>query len=584
MPGTKFVTATGDVYVDGLLSGRGWNTGTLTFSFPSSASFYGSGYGSGEPANGFEAFNATQQSAVRGILGHYAGIINLAFHEVTETSVTHGDLRFAESDAPSTAWGYYPSGDAEGGDSWYNSSGGDYDNPVLGTYAYLTLLHEIGHALGLKHPHEAGFYGAVPADRDSLEYSVMSYRSYIDSPLDYYRNGYSSFPQSLMMLDIAALQQIYGANYNTNADDTVYRWSPATGQMYVDDVGQGLPAGNKVFLTVWDGGGRDTYDFSAYGNALKVDLDPGAWSTISSSQLASLGNGRVAAGNIANALLYKGITASLIEDVIGGNGNDTIAGNGADNTLAGGPGNDVLSGRGGDDTAVFSGDADRYEITLNGNGTWTISDLRDGSPDGTDTLSQIEYFMFRDTVIDGDAAAEKATTTGLPPDVVAATANHEPVARKDVFFARKGTELNVAVENGVLANDSDEDGDALTAAIHRDPRKGKVDLDADGSFVFKVGKKFTGKVKFKYAASDGETVDKAKVVVKVLKRGDYDDILDAGGLTASLDSHGLDSIPAPVPVAGNACFDPFRDGSDHTLRGFDHDWLSGTGHVYDLYV
>ncbi len=92
---------------------------------------------------------------------------------------------------------------------------------------------------------------------------------------------------------------------------------------------------------------------------LSVDLQPGGWSTISAEQLAGLGYQRYAQGNIANALLYHNNPASLIEDVIGGSGNDVIVGNIADNSLTGGQGNDFLDGGIGADSAVYSGSSFR---------------------------------------------------------------------------------------------------------------------------------------------------------------------------------------------------------------------------------
>jgi hypothetical protein len=137
------------------------------------------------------------------------------------------------SSAPGTAWAYYPSNDAKGvgGDVWLNKT--SYNSPVLGTYAWMTFTHEIGHALGLKHGHEAdGGFPALPASHDSVEYSVMTYRGYVGDPLA--GGGYAlertSYPQTLMMNDIAALQFMYGANFTTNAGNTVYGWSPTTGE------------------------------------------------------------------------------------------------------------------------------------------------------------------------------------------------------------------------------------------------------------------------------------------------------------------------------------------------------------------
>jgi serralysin len=401
VPATTTVQPTGDLYIDGVLSGVKWATNSLTYSFPTSSDFYGTSYGSGEPTNNFKAFNDVQETAVRSILEMYSSEANLTFTEVTETSTQHGDLRYAESDSPSTAWAYYPSTSAAGGDAWFNNSKHYYDTPIKGNYAYLAMMHETGHALGLKHPQDTkGSFGPLPTDMDSLEYTVMSYRSYIGaSTTSGYTNGSTSYPQTLMMLDIQALQEMYGANYSTNSGNTVYSWSPTTGEMFINGVGQGAPAGNKIFMTVWDGGGNDTYDFSNYMTNLNVDLNPGGWTTVSSTQLAYLGNNHYAAGNIANALLYHDNPTSLIENAIGGTGSDTIIGNLADNRLTGGAGNDYLDGGAGTDTAVYSGLFANYVLVENADGTWTIADLRTGSSDGTDTLANIELLQFGDQLV-----------------------------------------------------------------------------------------------------------------------------------------------------------------------------------------
>ena len=382
MPATTTTSPTGNAYVDGVLSGTKWAVSSFTFSFPTSASFYGSGYGDGEQNSNFEALNSVQMNAVRAILADYSAIANISFQEITETATQHADFRLAESDRPSTAWAYYPSTLAEGGDAWFNNTGGYYDNPILGTYAYTSFLHELGHALGLKHPHAVeGSFRAMPLDRDSMEYSIMSYRSYVgQSTSGGYTNQNGSYSQSLMMYDIAALQKMYGANFNTNSGDSTYSWSTTTGEMFIDGAGQGTPAANRIFLTIWDGGGTDTYDFSNYGSSLTVDLRPGQWSTVSAAQLALLhySRSKIAVGNIANSLLYNGDLRSLIENAIGSAASDQLIGNAASNNLNGGAGNDrligdagndTLQGGAGSDTAVFSGLRSQYQV----------SELADGS-------------------------------------------------------------------------------------------------------------------------------------------------------------------------------------------------------------
>lgn len=421
MTATASVSPTGNLYIDGVLSGVKWGVTSLTYSFPTSSSYYEY---TGEAGTNFKAFTTVQQDAVRKVLANYSAIADVTFTEITETSTEHATLRYAESDSPSTAWAYYPSTAAQGGDAWFNNSKHYYDSPVVGNYAYLTMLHETGHALGLKHPQDtSGSFGTLPLDHDSLEYSVMSYRSYIGaSTTGGYTNASTSYPQTLMMLDIAAAQEMYGANFTTNGGDTVYKWSATTGEMFVNGTGQGAPAGNKIFMTVWDGGGHDTYDFSNYTANLKVDLSPGGWTTVSATQLADLNGAyapgtKLAAGNIANALLYHDNPASLIEDVIGGIGSDRIIGNTADNRFTGGKGNDTLDGGTGTDTAVYSGLQSNYSWVHNADSSWTITDLRSGSPDGTDTLWNIELFQFSDTLVTVDSYTPPPVVTNTAPSM-----------------------------------------------------------------------------------------------------------------------------------------------------------------------
>ena len=142
--------------------------------------FNGGAYGSGEQNNGFKAFNASPAGGDHLDSQHVFAGGQRHLHADHRDIDAKRDLRYAESNQPSTAWGYYPSTSPEGGDAWFNNSSRWYDNPVVGNYAWLTIMHETGHLLGLKHPQDvSGSFGAVPVSADSLEYTVMSYRSYI---------------------------------------------------------------------------------------------------------------------------------------------------------------------------------------------------------------------------------------------------------------------------------------------------------------------------------------------------------------------------------------------------------------------
>lgn len=398
---TTSAGSTGNPYLDGILSGVKWNktaVPVLTYSFPSLAAAYG---GLADETDGaFAAVSSQQMVAVRDILGgasgytpmfrygSYASVINYAVSYTpspTNGSVDNAVIRVAQSDAANpTAYAYYPSESALGGDVWfgdaYAGTSADYRFPTPGTYMWATAIHELGHAMGLKHGQSTGGPGnvAIPADRDAMEFTVMTYRSYVGDPL---QGGYSNetygYAQTLMMLDIAALQSLYGANFNTYAGKTVYRWDPLTGEMSISEngaafVGQGRPGGanaptsaNRVFLTIWDGNGTDTYDLSNYSGGVTVDLRPGQWSITSRSQLAKVDAFSTtpvfAQGNVYNAMQYNGDARSLIENAIGGTGNDRLTGNAAANQLTGGDGNDTLSGAEGNDTLDGGNGADNLD-------------------------------------------------------------------------------------------------------------------------------------------------------------------------------------------------------------------------------
>ena len=89
-------------------------------------------------------------------------------------------------------------------------------------------------------------------------------------------------------------------------------------------------------------------------------------------------------------------------DGTGNDGDNVITGNSGDNILTGGAGNDTIDGGAGSDTAVFSGLRSQYLVTVNPNSSLHIVDLRGGSPDGTDDVSNVEFLQFADgTVLAG---------------------------------------------------------------------------------------------------------------------------------------------------------------------------------------
>jgi Ca2+-binding RTX toxin-like protein len=278
---------------------------------------------------------------------------------------------------------------------WFNSNWSTHDQdsdlflngqPVFGSYGFITYLHEFSHSIGLSHPGEynadqggISYSASAVFAQDTRKYTIMSYwQAYADgSGTDHYGSDniwkYASTP---LLLDIAALQAIYGADTTTRTENTIYGFN-CTANRSVFNFAINL----NPIICIWDAGGNDTLDCSGFSTNQIIDLTAGSFSSVG-----------YMTDNVSIAY------GCVIENATGGAGNDIIWGNSSNNTLIGGngndsifggAGNDIITGGDGLDIFIISGPLNDYRIRKNAGIYYLNNTGNEG--EGEDTLQNIEY-------------------------------------------------------------------------------------------------------------------------------------------------------------------------------------------------
>lgn len=321
--------------------------------------------------------NAAEQFLAQSALNAWHEVANITFVQTSGSA----DITFSHSGTLNAyEYDYYTSSGAitsafvNISADWITTDGGAYDGKTgIDSYGYQTYIHEIGHALGLGHqgPYNgsASYSSGALFANDTWQYSVMSYFSEPN-----YNGGSYRYVVTPQMADIYAVTQIYGAQTTTRAGDTTYGFHNTAGSIFDFTAYSQPPA-----YTIYDAGGNDTLDCSGYGVAQTVDLHPGAFSS---------------AGGLVHNIGIA--TNTVIENAVGGSGNDTLIANDLGCTLNGGIGNDTLTGGAGNDrliggkgvdTMTGGGGADIFAFSTGDSSTATGShDLITDFTPGTDQL------------------------------------------------------------------------------------------------------------------------------------------------------------------------------------------------------
>ena len=331
-------------------------TGSLTYSllttFPDyyrSGNFY-SVDGTLFSQDADPSLTATQQAQATLAVARYNEVANL---NITLASSGVGDITFGAlsfSDPGLFGFAYYPGIDGLNGDVWLNNTMGIVATPTLYDEGWVTVIHELGHALGLDHPFDNVI---LPTVLDNSRYTVMSY-----DPVPEQANvadPEQQWPATPMLYDIQALQVMYGANTATRTGNDVYFTNSGVSGMAIPDSG-------TLIATIWDAGGIDTFSGIHQTSKVTIDLRPGHFSSIGSI-----------ANNIGIAMGIEGTTArsAWIENAVGGSAGDSLTGNGLANVLDGRAGADTMNGQGGDDIYYVDNINDRVIEALAG-GTDTV--------------------------------------------------------------------------------------------------------------------------------------------------------------------------------------------------------------------
>lgn len=328
-------------YLRALLSGYKWDTRSLTYGFQ-------------------EGWDETQKANIVKGIGSWEKVCGLTF---TLTSFSEASLKFhlvTDTRYPYLGHAYYPVGRNKG--KIYISYHNALDKTFrVGGYDYITIIHEIGHALGLAHTHDGIKFPGVKNpthgglnNQNVILNTVMGYND-LKGPLTSRRRTNYGFVAGPMAYDVNAIQHLYGRPAKEIENNTYTMDQP-------------------YFENIVDTGGVDTIVSTSARNT-RIDLRP---ATVDGRRATGGGAASYQQGVKGGFTISKGTT---IENAATGSGNDVLRGNHASNTLVSGAGNDTFIASGGTDyfyggpgrdKVLFQGPRRMYRIQKLGKGQYKV--------------------------------------------------------------------------------------------------------------------------------------------------------------------------------------------------------------------
>ncbi len=447
-----------------LLTGSYWNgievTGKpvfVTYSFDSTAPASDAANLSASAYATFTPFTAAQQTEAQQALQEWSSNSGIIFLQVAPGK---GDINFAAYDFSSDpnaqfagGMGFYPWGNWDYATYPYFAtdlpgSGNILMNTAFetsGQFAYVTLLHEIGHALGLKHPDQAW---TDTATSPATVHNVWDPSA--PPPVSVMNEGTTTLTH-LASLDIQAIQAIYGTPGQQGSMDSSWSWNAATYTLtqHVTDAAsievRGVSTNNIIYAgngtdsiyavgagtnTVYAGGGTDTLVGGLGTNYLYAGS--GADTFIGTFGVTYVSYTPAAAGvtvNLASPWLNAGAAADdsfvdihrlygsrFADTLTADNAGDMLYGQAGNDTLIGGSGNDTLNGGGGVDAMAGGAGNDTYYVDNAGD---TVTE---NAGEGTDTVyASVNYTLATGSAVEYLRANAGATGLALTGNDLANT-------------------------------------------------------------------------------------------------------------------------------------------------------------------